>query len=189
MYGVGIGYNVNGNYTYGVGIGGSASSNSKQTCTVALGAYSRAERNREIVSTASNSTPNKAQLTIQKYKEKNLPSNGGAWQDLYIDASSARLTILASSVYQFIAQINAIDTSTRAVKCWKIEGAIKRDNANNTTLVNATKTVVAADTGTTNWDAQIVADDTNEALQIQVKHDSSNNVRFSANIFATETRL
>ncbi|RME19375.1 MAG: hypothetical protein D6799_01400, partial [Bacteroidetes bacterium] len=94
-----------------------------------------------------------------------------------------------SSVYHFLIQINAIDKVNFAVKTWKIEGAIKRDNANNTTLVGSTTTVTSADTGTTNWDVRVTANDTNEALKIEVKHDSANQVRFSLNIFATETRV
>ncbi|MEJ5287648.1 MAG: hypothetical protein WHV60_10615, partial [Bacteroidota bacterium] len=162
--GVGVGNSAFNNYSSGVGIGNNASSNSKQICTVALGAYSRAERNREIVSTASNSTSNKAQLTIQKYKEQDLPSNGGAWQELFIDGSSARLIIIASSVYQFLIQINAIDKTNFTCKTWEIKGAIKRNASNTTTLVGTpTKTVTGADTGTTNWDVQVSADDTNES--------------------------
>jgi hypothetical protein len=202
--GVGIGPNAYNNYSFGVGLGNSAcynynqgvsvgsisSSNAKQYNTVAIGAQSYAERNREIVSTASLNLPNKAQLTIQKYVEKDLSSNSGAWQELFIDGSSARLTIVASSVYQFLLQINAIDKTNFTCKTWEIKGAIKRNNSNNTTLVGTpTKTVTGADSGTTNWDVQVSADDTNEALKIEVKHDSANQVRFSLNIFATETRV
>ena len=43
--------------------------------------------------------------------------------------------------------------------------------------------------GTNNWDVKVSADDTNEALKIEVKHDYGNNVTFSATVWATETRL
>jgi len=189
-YGVGVGYFAGNNYNFGVGVGNYATSNTKQYNTVAIGTYSQAERNREIVSTATDALNNKAQLTIQKYVEEDLASNSGAWQELFIDGSSARLTIVASSVYQFLIQINAIDKTNFTCKTWKIEGAIKRDASNNTTLIGTpTKTVTGADTGTTNWDVRVSADDTNEALKIEVKHDSTNQVRFSLNIFATETRV
>jgi hypothetical protein len=109
---------------------------------------------------------------------------------LFIDGSSERLTIIASSVYQFLIQINAIDKTNFTCKTWEIKGAIKRNASNTTTLVGTpTKTVTGSDAGTTNWDVQVSADDTNETLKIQVKHDSANQVRFSLNIFATETRV
>jgi hypothetical protein len=188
--GVGVGANAQYNYNYGIGIGANAISNNKQYNTIALGAYSKAERNRELVSTATQSTTNKAQLTFQKFKETDLASNSGAWQELFIDGSSARLTIIASSVYQFMIQINAIDKTNYNVKTWKVEGTIKRDGSNVTSIVGSViKTIIAADSATTNWDVQVTADDTNEDLKIEVKHDSSNSVRFSLNVFATETRI
>ena len=57
--------------------------------------------------------------------------------------------------------------------------------------VTATPTysITAEDSGSTNWDVKVTADDTNEALKIEVKHDSANNVTFSATVWATETRL
>jgi hypothetical protein len=189
-YGTGIGANASNNNYYGTGVGYFATSNSKQYNTIALGAFSKAERNRELVSTATSATTNKAQLTFQKFVEKDLASNSGAWQELFIDGSSARLTIIASSVYQFKIQINAIDKTTFDVKTWKVEGTIKRNGSNVTSIVGSViQTIVAADAATTNWDIQVTADDTNEALKIEVKHDSANQVRYSLNVFATETRI
>jgi hypothetical protein len=188
--GTGIGAYANYNSNYGTGIGAYATTNSKTYHTIALGAYSKAERNRELVSTATLNTTNKAQLTFQKFVEKDLTSNSGAWQELFIDGSSARLTIIASSVYQFMIQINAIDKTTFDVKTWKVEGTIKRNGSNVTSIVGSViKTIIAADTATTNWDVQVTADDTNEDLKIEVKHDSANQVRYSLNVFATETRI
>jgi hypothetical protein len=203
-YGIGVGYTAANNNNsgtgvgtyaiynsfYGTGIGYSATSNSKQYNTIALGAYSTAQRNRELVSTATQSTINKAQLTFQKFVEKDLASNSGAWQELFIDGTSARLTIIASSVYQFMIQINAIDKTNFNVKTWKVEGTIKRDGSNVTSIVGSViKTIIAADVATANWDVQVTADDTNEDLKIEVKHDSANQVRYSLNVFATETRI
>jgi hypothetical protein len=188
--GVGIGYSASNNYNCGTGIGYSATSNSKTYNTIALGAFSTAQRNRELVSTATQNATNKAQLTFQKFVEKDLTSNSSAWQELFIDGTSARLTIIASSVYQFMIQINAIDKTTYDIKTWKVEGTIKRNGSNVTSIVGSViKTIIAADTATTNWDVQVTADDTNEDLKIEVKHDSANSVRYSLNVFATETRI
>jgi hypothetical protein len=189
-FGVGVGSGASNNYNFGTGIGAQTTSNSKQDNTIAIGAHSRAERNRELVSTATTGTPNKAQLTFQKFVEKDLASNSGAWQELFIDGASARLTIIASSVYQFMVQINAIDKTTFDVKTWKVEGTIKRDGSNVTSIVGSViKTIIAADTATANWDVQVTADDTNEDLKIEVKHDATHQVRYSLNVFATETRI
>ena len=203
-YGIGIGHNSNSNHTYGVGVGASTNSNqtfgvavgfsascqNKTRNTVAIGAYSKAERNREFVSTATQDTINKAQMTIQKFREKDLSTAAAAWQELFTDADSARLLIIASSVYHFRIQINAINKTTFDVKTWTLEGAIKRNASNATSIVGTVaKVVTSADAATTNWDVQATADDTNEALKIEVKHDSANQVRYSLNIWATETRI
>lgn len=189
-YGVGVGFSAKNNNSYGLGLGSYADSNGKTYCTVSIGAYSKAERNREFVSTATQSDTNKAQMTIQKFREKDLSTAAAAWQELFIDASSVRLTIIASSVYHFRVQINAIDKTNFNVKTWTLEGAIRRNASNGTAIIGTvTKVVTSADAATTNWDVQATADDTNEALKIEVKHDSANQVRYSLNIWATETRI
>jgi hypothetical protein len=134
---------------------------------------------------------NKAQSIIQKFRQTSLASSGGIWQEIFTDATSARLTILASSVYQYRIQINAIGATGFICKTWEITGAIKRDASNNTTMVGGAPTFVitSEDTSTGNWDVRVNADDTNESLKIEVKHDYVNNVTFSATVWATETRL
>ena len=186
--GAAVGLSANGSFN-GAAVGRNTTVNNKGANTACYGAYSTAERNREFVSTATESTLNKAQLTFQKYREKDLATNAGAWQELFIDAFSARLVLIARSVYHFNCQINAIDTN-HVVKCWELKGAVKRDNSGNTSLVGTiTKTVIAADDGTDNWDVQITADNTNNSIKVEVKHDSGVNVRYSLNFFATETRI
>ena len=129
-------------------------------------------------------------MTIQKFVEKDLATNSEAFQELFINGSSARLTIIASSVYHFRIQINAIDKTNFDVKTWDVVGAIKRDASNVTSLVSAvTKTVTSESAGASAWDVQVTANDTSESLKIEVKHNSANQVRFSLNIFATETRI
>jgi hypothetical protein len=190
-YGVGIGPNTGYNNSYGVGIGANATSAAKGTGTVAIGAYSNSERQNEFVTTATGNSTNKAQSIIQKFREKSLSSSGGIWQEIFTDASSARLTILESSVYHYRIQINAIGATGFLCKTWEITGAIKRDTSNNTTMVGGAPTYVitSEDTSTGNWDVRVTADDTNEALEIEVKHDYANNVTFSVTVWATETRL
>jgi hypothetical protein len=190
-YGVAIGHNANGQNS-SIAIGQSSTTNNKANSTIALGSHTKAERLKEFVQTSSGvASDNKAQLTFQKYVDKDISTNAGAWQELFIDAISARLTIMASSVYHFMIQINAIDKVTFEVKTWEIKGAIKRNNANVTSLVGTpAKVVTAEDVGTTgNWDVQVTANDTSEALKIEVKHDSANQVKYSLNTFATETRI
>ncbi len=83
---------------------------------------------------------------------------------------SARLTISASRVWHFdavvIGQGQTVANNDYAVYKFT-DGVLFRDNANNTTLLVApTKTVLAESDATT--DANITADNTNEALAITV---------------------
>jgi hypothetical protein len=190
-YGVGVGFASLSNNNYAVGIGAYTNGNLKGTGTVTIGAYSTAQRQNEFVTTATNGGTNKAQSIIQKFRNVSLASSGGIWQEIFTDASSARLTILASSVYHYRIQINAIGATGFLCKTWEITGAIKRDASNNTTMVGGAPTylITSEDTSTGNWDVRVTADNTNEALEIEVKHDYANNVTFSATVWATETRL
>lgn len=189
-WGVGIGYYSYNNYYSGVGVGRDTTSNTKGDGTVAIGSYSKAERQNEFVTTATSNTTNKAQSIIQKFREKSLASSGGIYQELFTDASSGRLTVFESSLYQFRFQINAIETSTFVCKTWEVIGAIKR-NASNTTSIVGTPvyTITSEELSSKNWDVLVDADDTNESLRLRVKHDALNNVIFSATIWATETRI
>ena len=107
---------------------------------------------------------------------------------MFVDASSARLSIIAKSAYTFRAQIVAFDYTNYKAKSWEITGLIRRDNSNNTVLIASTVSVIAADTEAATWDARITADDTNEALKLEVYGEAGKTIRFTANIFATEVR-
>jgi hypothetical protein len=219
FYGIGLGYNAFNNYTYGIGIGNGASGNSnsgigigyqarnaasygiaightanannKGIGTVVIGAYTKAERQNEFVTTGTDNATNQAQSIIQKFRNKALATAAGAFQEIFTDASSGRLTIFASSIYQFRIQINAIEATGFKCKTWEIVGGIKRNASSSTTMMGGAPTyyITSEDSGTSNWDVRVTADDTNEALKIEVKHDSANNVTFSATVWATETRL
>jgi hypothetical protein len=190
-YGVGIGYQSTNNFSYGAALGAWTNGNSKGVGTVTIGAYTKAERQNEFVTTGTDSTTNKAQSIIQKFKNKALATAAAAFQEIFTDASSGRLTIFASSIYQFRIQINAIEATGFKCKTWEIVGGIKRNASSSTTMMGGAPTyyITSEDSGTTNWDVRVTANDTNEALKIEVKHDSANNVTFSATVWATETRL
>jgi len=199
--GAALGYRAVGD-NYGAALGYIASTNSKQMGTVALGTYSQAERNREIVSTASSDTNNKAQMTIQKYKEKDILNNVSTWVELFVDASSSRLVLLSNSVYNFFGELNCYRIATNdgvlyplgAVKGWQFTGLIK-NVAGVVALVGVpTITLLGCDTDVdiSNVDMRIEADDTNNSLKLSVYIPLGTGgqiYRFSGNIFASETRM
>ena len=109
------------------------------------------------------------------------------WYELFLDGASEQLLIPTNTVWTF--DILLIGTTVNQGKSWsyKIEGIIERDNANNTTLLASTVTdIYEADD--VDFDARVTADDTNEALKIEVQDSSSGNdtVRWVAKVSTAE---
>jgi len=66
---------------------------------------------------------------------------------------------------------------------YRIEGLLARDESNNTALVGSiTKTVIAESAGATAWDVTATADDTNEALAVQVTGEAATNIKWTCKL-------
>ena len=100
-----------------------------------------------------------------------------------------RMVIPATRSCAFIGIVQAmcnVSSSSNFIKAWKIEGVITRDGNNTTRIVGApTITVMAQDTDGTQtpstWAiASITADDTNEALAINVTGQTGQTIRWQA---------
>jgi hypothetical protein len=189
-YGIGIGYDSDDNTNYGVGIGAYATSNTKGPGSVALGSYSKVQRFNEIVSAANENVSNKSLSIIQKFRDQSVVGPF-AIVELFLDGTGERLTIQPSSIYHFHIQVNAIDQTTFDCKSWQFTGAIKRDNANNTVMVgnSPNQIVTSYDVGAANWNVDVAASNLYDALILTALTDTSNTVKFSATIWATETRI
>lgn len=104
-------------------------------------------------------------------------------------AASNRFVLAASSLVGFKIQVLAREAATGDCKYWEVSGAIKRDGANNTALVGSvTKTVVGADAGASAWDVTVDADDTNEALRVQVTGEASHTISWGVNALIIDRR-
>ena len=91
------------------------------------------------------------------------------------------MIIPADTTWAFSALIAARsdETDGNNAAIYKIEGGLKRDEANNTALVGTpTVTVIAEDTDAIPWSVDCVADDTNEALAIRVTGEAATNIRW-----------
>lgn len=102
--------------------------------------------------------------------------------------ASNRLTIPSSRSWAFLILLSARQTAGTGLgdtAAYRFEGSIKRDGSNNTAIVGSvTKTVLAEDDSA--WDADVVADDTNEALQIQVTGVASHTIHWLATVYLSE---
>jgi hypothetical protein len=199
--GTGVGYYAYNNYNYGTGVGAFATTNSKQYNTIALGAFSKAERNRELVSTATQDYANKAQLTFQKFKETTFNNSGDTPIELFIDGGSARLVILNNSVYNFIGECNVIVTAgdlakIGCAKSWQFAGVIRRKQNITITYTERYNTIVFND-GPECPELDLIgfslsADSTNYSLKPTITRGVGQEAltfEVSLNIRATETRI
>jgi hypothetical protein len=105
--------------------------------------------------------------------------------------SNTRFIISANTQYTFT--INIIATQSAGTSgtvgdsaWWTINGAIKRDGSNNTTLVGVNSVLTDYDAGAASWIVNIVANDTIECLDIEVTGEIDKTIRWVATIDATK---
>ena len=184
-YGVGIGYSANGD-NYGVALGYNADTNDNQF-SVALGPYSETERMSEIAHNINkNDSDQENNITIGGWEGST--SNATPTEIFCGGTASQRFTIRASSVLSFKLQVVARDNTAGEVAVYHFAGAIKRDGSNNTALVgDLVKDIIAEEYAT--WDVAVTADDSNEALKIEVTGDGSNTVQWAARGDMVETHF
>ena len=99
---------------------------------------------------------------------------------LFLDASSKRLTIPAKTTWTFEVKLSAYNDTDSAGAGWIFRGAIRRNGANGTALIGTVITESWQDSAMTSTSASVVADDTNEALEIRVTGLASKNIRWVA---------
>jgi hypothetical protein len=91
-----------------------------------------------------------------------------------------------SSAMEFDVRVVAWDDAGEVTKAWRITGLIKRGAAGSPAIVGTpTVTVIAADTGTSGWDAVVAADvigATGEGLLVQVTGAAATTIQWGARI-------
>jgi len=97
----------------------------------------------------------------------------------------SRVTIPADTSWVFSALIigRSDEADGNDSGAYRIEGCLTRDESNNTALVGSvTVTTIAESAGATAWSVTATADDTNEALAIQVTGEAATNIRWVAKV-------
>jgi len=99
--------------------------------------------------------------------------------------ATTRLTIAASSAVTYNVMVVGRDNTTGDCCAYQFRGLIKRDGANSTVMVDTeVKDILAEDNSA--FDADVAADDTNEALIITVLPATANSTKWSATVEYTE---
>lgn len=105
-----------------------------------------------------------------------------------VSASNESIYILdAQSIYLYNISISAIQSGGSAGTIgdsawWVIQGAIRRDASNNTTLFGPPVSETDSNSGSLNWQASVLADDVNDALVISVTGEINKTIRWVASI-------
>ncbi len=105
-----------------------------------------------------------------RFVGRKLITMSSAWQSImYLDGSAQLLIIPANTLLNFTALVVGAESGLAARKTaynvWL--GAIWRDGANNTTLLTGVPVTVHEDDAS--YECQCIADDVNDALQIQIR--------------------
>jgi len=115
-------------------------------------------------------------------------TTNGTQGTMFLDTSD-RFILRHDQAWGFSVQVVANQTGGAAGTVgdsayWTFEGLIKRDGANNTTLVGISSagatTPLFADAAASGWTVEINADDTNEALNLLVTGELNKTIRWTA---------
>jgi hypothetical protein len=107
---------------------------------------------------------------------------------LYLDGAGAtlRVTMVAKSSWHFTAKVAAYNDTDALAGAWEIRGCIRRDGANGTAIVGTNTTETYTEGGMSACVVTVTADDTNEALQVNVTGIAAKSIRWHAAILTSE---
>ena len=188
----GLGNNSNGNYSI---VGGGVSNTSSGSYSSVIGGrnntsegiYScvtggwrgKATRYGEISHAAGRFAQDAdAQHTI--LIARRTTSDATANQVLFLDGSSQRLTIPAATMWTFEVKLSAYNDTDNEAAWWIIRGGIISNDGGDVALVGSPITENGADTSLSTASASVVADDTNDALEIRVTGVAGKDMRWVA---------
>jgi hypothetical protein len=101
-------------------------------------------------------------------------------------ASTNRLTIQPRTAWTFNIKLSAYNITDNQSGWWIFRGGIRRNAANSTVLVGSIITENGVESSLSTASASVVADDTNEALEIRVTGVSGKEIRWVAVVELTQ---
>jgi hypothetical protein len=112
-----------------------------------------------------------------------LTTDGGA------AGAGNRLVIPASTTWNFIIPLVAHNDTDHTAASWVFRGCLRRNNSNTTSLIESVISESWSEGGMSSTAASVVADDTNEALELRVTGLNSKNIRWVAAVNITQSIL
>ena len=95
-------------------------------------------------------------------------------------SSTNRLTLPSQTAWSFGIKVSAYNSTDNEGAWWIIRGGIRRNNSNSTTLVGSLITESGTESSLSSASVSVVANDTNEALEIRVTGVSGKTIRWVA---------
>ena len=158
------------NMVSGLGAGVTHGANNQATAdySAAGGVYAKTDKYGQAAQASGFfGAPGDAQCSVMVARLSQASHVDDTWYNLWLNGSSLRMTIPADSTWLFTAMV--IGSSQNSAQAWayKVEGVIKRDNADNTSLVTSAVTAISESDAA--YDCQANANDTDEALEIHIR--------------------
>jgi len=97
-------------------------------------------------------------------------------------AANNQIVVASDSCMTFSGTIVAMQNGAQAYGSWKIDGIIVNDGGTTTLPASS----ITENINASNWGLALSADNTNNALKIQVTGEASHNIRWVANIQTAE---
>lgn len=162
--------------SYGLSLSSYANSNNFVRHN-SIGAYSRGRRygsTRLHLGTTTSTTDATNPSQNKEWATWNGTTANATITEIFLrGVSSNRCVLQANNAISFKGQAVAFLSNYTGSARWDIEGLIKRNNGNNTTLVGVTTTLTHSDGTGNTLVLTIDADDTNESLRVQVTGNAS----------------
>jgi len=159
--------------------GGSSNTASASYSTVIGGIRAKATKYGEVAHAAGQfAAAGDAQHTVLVARDSTTDATAN--QVLFLNGSSERLTIPAETTWMFTVKLAAHNDTDNDGGWWFFRGGIRRDAANNTSLIGTVFEEYSKDSNISSATASVVADDANEALEIRVTGVASKNIRWVA---------
>ncbi len=164
-------------------VGGGAANTAGATAATVPGGFSADASHYGQFAYASGSFGTVGDAQASMYVLRTSTTNTATQTEMFLDASSARMTIASGRTLVFEIQVSA-RSSANTSAAYLIKGAID-NNGGTTSFLNAPIVEVLGEDDSA-WDATVQADNTNDALVLKVTGTASATIRWVATVRTTE---
>jgi hypothetical protein len=189
QYSVALGYSHIASDTGSVALGYNCNADGAYSFTTGHNADARVRYSVFAISSEAIASTQPTQTTIQTVGKQTTTATPATLTALSSGTTfSYQNRMDINSAYAFKIMVVANVTGGGNTKAWELTGCIKRGASGAPTIVGAiTKTIIAADTGTSAWDVSVVID--TDAFSVQATGAAATTIRWAASIYCAEVEF